>query len=140
MEDNEETVGKLEGELAVERVFLQEDVKLYRVKTVVANIEDGRIYGARNPVPVRNDDWKLIGFADVHQEGYRLIGELAIDYATEERLLIETGSERFYPRCYVDIPNEFANGPAKWFRVSDIVLTRSRPADRNLQPVGEPVL
>jgi hypothetical protein len=111
-ETTEESVGKLEGELEVERVISGEVVKLFRHKGTVAYL-DGPVYdfGAttvafkENPVPVTDDSNKRIGFAQLtltrNERGARyVVADITIDYATETRLLAETGEIKLYPRLF----------------------------------------
>lgn len=158
IENAEESVGILDGAPDVERVIVQDEVKLYRVRTTVAYL-DGEVFDfgptsvsfATNPLPVVNDEGRQIGFASpsVVLEGgpRRLTAEIAIDYATEERLLAETKSERRYPRIFGTM--RMAAMPLFDFqqkltplmlRVDAIQISRLQPSDERIVPFGEPSL
>lgn len=103
---------KLEIDGPVDSVAVQDEVKLFRLHATVT-IFDGDVYnfsGAEcvfeSPLPVYNQNEKKIGFASaemVQGPPSRLVADLTIDYATEERLLIETGEKLYvYPIADVD--------------------------------------
>jgi hypothetical protein len=155
-ESTEESVGILEGEPNVSRVIVQDEVKLYRVRATIAYLDGGvfdfgptSVTFKSNPTPVYNDDNQQIGFADVGvvvagNSGRRIEAAIAIDYATEERLLAETKSERLYPRLFGSM--KMAGSALFDFqarlvpftlRIDGIQISRRAPADERIVPFGE---
>ena len=91
-----EDIGKLDGELAVERVILQEEAKIFRAEGPV--LVEGLLTEATGlPIPVYSYDGKRIGFASLtfNGRGQQAVA-MNLEYASEERLLIETGCENLY--------------------------------------------
>lgn len=144
---------------AIDRVILQDEVQLYRARVVLA-VLDGPVFDfgpttvefPDGPVPVFADDGRTqLGFASVAMElgngHFRLMADLSIDYACEERLLAETRSRQIYPRLYgklsvAAIPLFDFQAPLVPTKllVQGIVLSRRRPADERIVALGEPVL
>lgn len=143
----------------IDRLIVQDEVKLYRTRVVLAYL-DGPVFdftgtaviAGEDPVPVFGDGGqKAIGMAtlDVEQARgtTRLVANIAIDYASEERLLAETKTKEIYPRFFgglaftpmplFDFQKPLA--PLK-LRVDGIVLSRERPHDAQIPALGEPVL
>jgi hypothetical protein len=158
-ENKEETVGDLDGEIPVERVIDGDQVKLYRTRQVVAYL-DGPVYdfGAasvtfgENPIPVYTDEMKKIGFAQVSivrrgSDGVRhIVADIAIDYATEERLLAETQSEKLYPRVFgqmrvaaMPLFDFFQPITPLSLRIDGIQLSRVRTRDERISFFGSPL-
>lgn len=86
-------------DIPIERVTLQEEVKLFRCSTVLAYL-DSKVFNLHqaelqipNPVPVHDQANRRVGFAlvEVRQGslGKYLHADISFDYATEERLLIQ---------------------------------------------------
>jgi hypothetical protein len=154
----EESVGSLTGPAAIERVFTQEETKVFSARAVLAYL-DGPVFdfGAcsvafvSNPLTVFSDEMRPIGYAApsiVTTAGGRrvLAAEVTIDYATEERLLVETG-EALYPRVFgtMKIPGMALLDFQQRFvplnlRIDGIQLSRRAPADERIVPFGKPVL
>jgi len=147
-------------EETIDRVILQDEVQLYRTRVILAHL-DGPVFDfgpttvefPDMPVPVFADDGRTqLGFASVSleqyvREGHRLMADLSIDYACEERLLAETRSRQIYPRIYgklsvAAIPLFDFQAPLVPTKllVQGIVLSRRRPADERIPALGEPVL
>lgn len=158
-ENKEEVVGDLDGEVPVERVINGDEVKLYRAHQVVAYL-DGPIYdfGAAsvafgvNPLPVYTDEMKQIGFAQASivrrgSDGMRyIVADIAIDYATEERLLAETGSEKRYPWVFgqmkvaaVALFDFHTRLTPLNLRIDGIQLSRLCPNDERISAFGSPL-
>lgn len=156
-ENTEESVGKLEGELAVEKVYTQEETRLYRCRAILAFLDDSSVFDMNDsvvssrdtPIPVENDDGKLLGFATIEVVGDRLLADIAIDYSTPERLVAETrDGERHFARIvgtlfiedavFVDVQPSLIK--AQELQVDKIVLSTKRPPDARLQAFGELVL
>ncbi len=163
MEKNETAV--LDGEVAVERVIVQEEVRLYRVSKTVARLdsdiydfEDAKTVFLETPLPVYNSVGDRIGFASIHVDtgcyGHRRIdADISIEYETEERLLSETQSLKIYPvlrgwMSFIDSsPLAWADGfldfQAKKKKVgtvyvSGLFLTSERPSDKRITPLSQP--
>lgn len=153
-ESTQERPSTIEGEPAIERVILQEEVKLYRTKSAIAFL-DGPVYDfapatvefGRSPLPVYSDDMKQLGFAEVKLEktatGQSLIADMTIDYACEERLVAETQQERRWPRLFgrMSVPAfpvfDFQQRiPVVKLVVDGIVISRDAPGDTRVVPFG----
>jgi len=156
-EIGDEPIGDLDAEIAVDKVFLQDETRLFRTKTVLTYMNTG-VYNImvepryENPVPVYSGE-KKIGFATVTTEGdplgtnRRLVAEIAIDYSTEERLLVEIGEERLYARYFgrLGVPGTAffdLQEPLKvtLLTIDGIVLTDTKPFDERLKALGKPTL
>lgn len=159
MQDNaQDSVTKLDGEPAVSRVIIQDEVKLYRARLTVAYL-DGGVYDfgptsvsfAQQPTPVYNDEHQAIGFAALSVErtenGRRIVAEVTIDYATPERLLAETQSEKLYPWIFGSM--RMAQIPLFDFQarlvpmtlvVHGVQFSRLRPTDERVGALGWPEL
>lgn len=152
----EESLGILDGTLAIERVITQEDARLYRAKAILAYLDDSSLDFSKatittegNLVPIESEDGKLLGYASVDLVNNRLLAEVAIDYATPERLSAEMREGlRYYPRIrgsiqvldgvFVDITPIKAQ--VQYLEILKLVLSTERPSDPRLQALGEPVL
>ena len=126
----------LDGPAPVERVILQEEVKLFEIKTLLAQLSSS-VYDLSNLpslshdlVPVFSEDDKKLGFASLYIEDNAIYAAMAIDFSSEERLLIETGEKlyaRFYGRIgvpgskYMDLQKKLS---VTKLIVDGIVLTR----------------
>ncbi len=94
MSENTENIESVSDEVvAIEKVFTQEETKLFRTKALLFQLtgEALRAKVEHAPsVPVFSGE-KLIGYASTWQDGPRVSAELVIDYSTPERLEIENG-------------------------------------------------
>lgn len=156
-ENTEESVGALDGEAPVERVVVQEEVKLFRARQVVSYL-DGPVYDFAaaslgfngSPLPVFDEHMKKIGFASttvVRDDGARRIfADISIDYATETRLLAETGSVKLYPHLFGQM--KFGAIPLfdfhqrltpTYLRIDGIQISRLRPSDERISVFGSPL-
>jgi hypothetical protein len=137
----------------IERVFLDSEVKLYRAQVNLMYL-DGKVFNFEDTVldfpaavPVFTDSGKTIGFANLshNPETGEFKANIAIDYASEERLLAETRSERLYARPYGTMafaPMLFLDPSASLkptkMKIQGITLSRTRSADDRCKPFGEP--
>jgi hypothetical protein len=154
--ENENGIGALDAESAVDRVITQDEVKLYRFSCVLAHL-DGPVYDFssctlrldKNPMPVYSDDMKQIGFASVEPvrlATHKIIGikaNVSIDYSTEERLLLETHSVKLYPRVFgaMSVGNmavfDFQRPLTPMtLRIDGIQVSRNRPQDQRIDAIG----
>lgn len=158
-DSKEESVGDLSGSAPVDRVVLQDEVKLFRVRAVLTYLDGpvydlpGKVSFGQSPVPVYSDDMvRLLGFATVvlDRDGVapRLVADLSLDYACEERLLVETQSAGLFARVFgsltcAPMPLFDFQAPilAISLRIDGIQLTMTPPVDPRLEPLGKhPVL
>jgi hypothetical protein len=109
-----------------------------------------------NPLVVKSEDGRTIGHAVVHiDENWKVLADIFLIYSTPERLEIETGAMRWYPRILGTMgPQEstpcllqFYGEPRKILTVYflGVVLTREAPTQdstgRNqILPLGEKIL
>jgi hypothetical protein len=157
MED--EAIGSLDLDAAVEKVIVGDEVRLYRTRSVVAYL-DGPVYcfdaaeiRISNPTPVVDDDLnaKVLGFANILIQNCgagpvparRLVADIVINYSCEERLLAETGAEAIYPQLkgLIKTTTPLFLNPTKrllvtQIKINSIVLTRTRPQDPRLDRFG----
>lgn len=86
----------------IDRVFTDSDARLLRVKAHLVDlystwyVPNNTRLQVENPLPVRSEDGRLLGYASAVVEGHRLVADIAIDYATPERLTIQNGSPPLY--------------------------------------------
>ncbi len=86
----------------VEKIIKQEDVRLFRVRTVcVENLEYFDLT-VTNPIEVRAGSrrigWASLDFGGGFEHGLVVEADLVFDYASPERLSIETGAQKLYAR------------------------------------------
>jgi hypothetical protein len=153
--DGEETIGILDGELSIDRVIVDSEVKVYRTKVVLAYLNSSvydfvwTSFTVSNDglVPVCSDDGRKLGFATVTRENNRIVADLCIDYASEERLMAETRSVKIYPRLRgrLTVPSE----PFLDFQalikplaivIEGVVLSTTSPTYASSPVLGELVL
>lgn len=86
----------------IDRVFTDSEVRLLRIRATLLELSptwydphNTRIQ-LENPLPIRSEDGRLLGYASVSMEGSRLVADMSIDYATPERLTIQNGSPPLY--------------------------------------------
>lgn len=78
------------------------DVRVFRFKTVAMAVAQGEEARAVNPVPVFNDDHKLIGFADVQPGSALIVADVAIDPSTPERFDLETSGRKYWMDAIIE--------------------------------------
>lgn len=139
----------------IERVITEEDGKTYRARACLVKTIEGpfatdgfRGFSFPNPVPVHSVDGRRIGFAELEWDGKQLMAEVVIDYASQERLLIETG-EKLYARPVGVVVLKNTDDPCIDFqdpieivraRVEKVLLTTTAPRDERIDPLGKPVV
>ncbi len=153
----EEAVWDITGTPEVDRVLLQDEVKLYRARAVLAYLDsphydyDDTVVSYENPLPVRNEEGALIGHANIALVNGRIIGDVLIEYASPERLVAETRQGvRHYPRLMGTSMGTLSASPfvdtfgkklkVLALTVKGITLSAHASSDERLQPLGEPVL
>jgi hypothetical protein len=156
---DEEPILSLSHLAPPDTVYDQADIKLYRAR-IVLDYVDRTAYDlsktkyrvpADAPVKVFDGDDRLIGFGSIVFVKNHFEADIAVDYATEERLLIETGEIKIYGRLrgHLQMPRrledqyvlDLQSKPAvDTMVVSDIILSRVKPGDDRVLPVGAPVL
>lgn len=156
---DDEPIGALDGILERETVIDLKDTRLCRVRTVLAHLdetprldfEDSEIE-IENPIRVMADD-RNIGWATVALNGYRLVADLALEFSSPERFVIETGSEDLYARVSGALQFKLDDGAdtgvldlygskrsVRRLLVESIVITRDRGLDPDLEPLGKAFL
>lgn len=123
----------------IDAVYLADEIKLFRLRGELFDMgspfhdwSETKMQTAY-PVPVRNDEYEIIGSAAVYADGTSLVADIVIDYQCPERLDIQTGRKLYaYPCC--DIGREKmdvldADRPSKvhFLNVKDIVITGEKP-------------
>lgn len=102
----------------------------YSLKEDVSNVP---IYGL--------DKKTLIGFANIHQSGDKLIADLSIEYSSPERLEIETMSSKIYVEMgyHAELIKDSPLPVVHSLEVLGLCLV-NRPNNAKLDPLGTPVL
>lgn len=138
-----------------DREHKQDEVRLYTAKTVLSYM-DSEVYDLgptqiefrQNPVPVYGEDMKQLGYANVYMDAtsggiQRLMADVSIDAATEERLLAETQSVRLYARIFgvmgcaaMPLFDFQARVVPVRLRLDGVQLSRLKPTDERLAPFG----
>jgi hypothetical protein len=142
-------------EIPIEKVTLQEEVKLFRCTTVLA-YTDSKVFGLRstefeipNPVPVHDQNNRRVGFALVEIKqgfgGRYLQAEISMDYATEERLLVQNG-ERLWAYAFGTLrvnPKSLQvfdfQRPltVEHLKIEGVQILARAPTDHRLDPIRE---
>lgn len=145
------------SETTIERVVDNSTAKTFPVKAVLAILDSPHLtfnfmeLNVDNPVPVYSADRKILGYASVFVEGNKLLAEGSIDYASPERLSIETNSEKLYLGLFegfVDSEPMYSSDVDLYGCKSDVFeivvgslrIAPYKPQDDRLEPVGKPVL
>jgi hypothetical protein len=103
----------------IDRVFTDSETRLLRVRATLLDVsawydaQNTRVQ-ISNPVPVRSEDGRLLGYASVYMEGSRLRADLALDYASPERLNVQTGSSPLYAVPVGEVKAEFHSSLSNW--------------------------
>lgn len=152
MNKQDEPVTPLTGAAPVDRVILQDEVKLWRTDAAVAYLDSdvydfkGMLLEIPAPVPVYDDTMHQIGFASITREvgPDRLVAHIVIDYATEERFEAELNIAPLYPRVFgrMALPAQpLFDFAAKLMVIrlalDGIQLTRRAPVDTRLKPLAD---
>jgi hypothetical protein len=136
-----------------------DDVRLYRAHVVVAYL-DGSVYDFaeskivfENPVPVQGSSGKTIGYAALFMEEIgdrplkRVVADIVIDYACEERLLAETQEIRLWAHAHGTISGRPAHVfdfhapiPISKVEIKGLTITNARPHDERIASLGAPVM
>lgn len=144
----------IEQDLAVDKA------RIFKVRTILADLTSkssrydmtGVELGGENVVRVFSDDGQvLLGHATLSIENGKLLAQLFIDYASQERLLIETRQARLYARMvgYLKFVHPRVDrfltlsGPkplVKKIFVENLIITPVAPPDSALLPLGEVII
>jgi hypothetical protein len=123
-----EPVEPLDGPVeAFGRVIEGSDARIVTFKATIARIKTGlcrdkKVHWLYNPVDLLDSTGNLIGFASLFAEGDRIVAEMTFDYATPDRLTLETNA---YPLWAYPI----ASYGEKWVYIFAVKLDSQRPAD-----------
>lgn len=122
-----------------------EETPVYTCNGTVLYLDDenqsnGDLYAGaevafENPVPVKDDAGKLIGFADLSVVGKAVEAQCFLDYHTPERLSIETSSEKLYPSLVAQetlIKMDDDNWHIMYILIKGITLTRNPQPDSRI--------
>lgn len=142
------TVAVEDGSTGAVRLFRRKVVLAY-LDSPVYDFEPTEIEFQNQPVPVYGEDMKPLGHAAVYLDRtgagvQRLVADVTIDAASEERLLAETQQVKLYPRLFgvlavAAIPLFDFHAPITpvRLRLDGVVLSRRAPADGRVPPFGE---
>lgn len=132
----------------VGKVFTEENAKTYTFKADVFRLDDENQLARRHdytdcklqyssPTRVFNDNGKLIGSVLLEVQGNALVGEFFLDYATPERLNIETRSMPLYPHLdsYCEVAQVGHLTKATLMTISGVILGMSPTLDQRIEPV-----
>jgi len=143
----------------METDLVVEKSKVFNQPVILAYLE-GPIYDftnclleVNNPVPVKNDENKTIGFGMVQIKNGKLIADLAIDYHTPERLSAEiqdgvpywahvTGKLSLCKSYNLSNMLDFfgAKQTVSIIAISSVVLSTQKPKDHRIQPFKEVIV
>lgn len=116
-------------------VYMQEEVRLLEFSNILGKIDSdvydysSAVLKVRNPVPIKDDRKKPIGYGTIYLEGLTLKAECNIATDCPERLDIENGMNLYlHPIGYLVFENEQVDGIGSMFfagnkkKVKDIVI------------------
>ncbi len=144
MELNNDLIGDLTNPAPVERVITEDSAKTFNITGDLFILDSlGGIDYTKskviinNPVPVFNDEKKLIGSAVVNVEGHVISSELFLDYSTPERLNIETKSTPMYPHMDCSSSGIYVGSVAvcEELKVESVTLLLSPTEDDRILPL-----
>lgn len=137
----------LVGELPADRI-ISEPTPVYVCNGTILYLDDkntssGDFYSGaeiayENPVPVKDDTGKLIGFADLSVDSNAVEAKFFLDYHTPERLSIETSSEKLYPSLSAQeqlMEMEDNHWHIIYMLIDEIVLTKNPQPDSRILPL-----
>lgn len=128
--------------LLPDKVYNSDEIKIFNVKADIMYCDDwsGReedytdcnvIFN--NPVPILNDNYKVIGSAVLDFNGHILSADIFLDYATPERLNIETKSVPLFPHIDYLANIEVSDKPKVTdYEVTSIMLSMYPPEDTRI--------
>lgn len=116
-----------------DKVFTDEDVKLFEVKGTVSYLDDSTRPVYSNPVQVIDSNGTIVGYVSLRKVRDELVADGTIDYATEARLLVQVG-EKVYFATHGHLDE------AKRYVIESLTLTTDRPLDPRIDPVGSVLL
>lgn len=94
------------------------EIRIYRVVAILQLMDDDYPYTEYSTIlPLTNDSGKIIGSATLCIDGHVLYGTLLFDYATPERLSVETQEIPIYPHVRI----------GKDFKVDEVTISTQRP-------------
>ena len=149
--ENEEPIPSVTGEVPVERVIIGDEVKLYYAKAILFRLPlkgpydcaDTVVQMSASPLPVRNSDRVVIGYATLEVAGRDIVADIAIRYDSEERLFAETKSQDIWARAEGEVlcrPTALIDldrpASVRQIRIDYIRLTDSCPRDNTIRPFG----
>lgn len=126
-------------------VYMQEEIKLLEFSNILGKLESdiydysAAVLKIRNPIPIKDDRKKPIGFATVYLEGNTLKAQCSIATDCPERLDIENGMNLYlHPHGFLAFEDEKHEGvgsidfAGKKKKVKDLfilslALTSSKP-------------
>jgi hypothetical protein len=98
-------------------VYMQEEIKLLEFSNILGKLESEvydystAVLKIRNPVPIKDDRKKPIGFATVYLEGNTLKAQCSIATDCPERLHIENGMNLdLHPHGFLAFEEEIGQG------------------------------
>lgn len=139
----------------------ESEVRIYRTTVILGDLSspEYKMMGvaAKTPIPVYSEDGLLLGHAGIRLVNRKLVADIAIDYACEERLLAETGAERLWAwlvgELKIVVPLQLGLGPngsagidlsiplrGSYLHVEEIIINHTPPHDQRMGRFGEPVL
>lgn len=152
--EDDQPVEPHQGLPAIERVFTDEETKLYRAHAKLMYLDgsvfdfDDTLIEFEHMLPVFSADGRKIGHAAVFYKAdlKEFSADIVIDYASEERLLAEIkGSIKIYARPYgtMSFGHMLFLDPAARLkptrlRLQGITLSPDPGADPRCKPFGEP--
>lgn len=139
-------ISPISGDVLVDKVL--EESPVYTCNAVILFLDNnngvnGDYYAGaevafENPVPVYDDNRKLIGCADLSVEGRAVEAKCFLNYHTPERLSIQSASEKIYPSITANevlIKKDDDNWHVVYLLIEDVTLTRDAQSDKRILPL-----
>lgn len=137
------------------RIILQEDARLFQIEGVLAILDSPFIdytnvkLNSRNPVSIKDFTRNKIGYGNLFVKNNKLIVEAAIDYHSPERFDIEIKNKLYFsasgfltmrPKAPKTIDFYGHQQEATEIVIYSLFLTKDKPLDTRIVPIGTPIL
>jgi hypothetical protein len=131
-------VNEVNIEPIADKVYTQEETRLYPVKSIVFydvdSLRSGEMFiSASSLVPIRGLEENNIGYGSLYRVGKNIVFEGTIDYNSSERLLIETKSMTLYMGL-------LGKSEGLRYYANGVYVFSDKPLNPQFRPLGEIVL
>lgn len=118
------------------KIIDQESAKIFNVKADVFYLDklfEDCLVILENPVPVNNDEGKVIGSAALDVVNKTIIADIFLDYSTPERFDIETGAVKWYPDLGGYVTGDPKLKKPIQFYIKNIMLSKTHVKDDRIK-------